>query len=389
MKKASVTINMRSAIFCKRLRMKKRKGLVIATFLLLLAFTIAAAQDKWKGTVVKEDDVTVVRNPREPIYRTPVLELKEDMSLGGPDAQGEYAFGAIRNFVVDDDGSLYILDEQNSHIKAFDASGKYLRTIGRKGQGPGDLDGPYYLTLNRTAGELGVLQLSRRISFFKTEGTFLRHQTVIDSTRAQVDSRGNIYIRETARPKRDEWSYDVKKLSMFGSVLGVLASVPGQGYTGKINPFFAVNTFQVDRSDNLVYGDPRTYELLFFDSSEGKLFKKITREYSSVPVTDKDKAKELEKTPPEVRANVVFPKYFPAFNGFFLSDLGHIFVQTREKTENGKLMHDIFDVEGRFISRIPLKSYGIGILKDKYYALEQEEDGFQYVKRYAVTWKIK
>jgi len=25
----------------------------------------------------------------------------------------------------------------------------------------------------------------------------------------------------------------------------------------------------------------------------------------------------------------------------------------------------------------------------QYYALEQDEDGYQYVKRYAVTWKIK
>jgi len=27
------------------------------------------------------------------------------------------------------------------------------------------------------------------------------------------------------------------------------------------------------------------------------------------------------------------------------------------------------------------------MLKGKYYALEEDEDGYQYVKRYAVTWK--
>lgn len=361
-------------------------GVSIVIFLLVFAFTTAAGQVKWKGAVVRDGDVTVVTNLRDPIYDTPILELKDELSLGGPRAEREYVFGNIRNFVVDDYGSFYVLDEQNCNIKAFDASGKYLRMIGRKGQGPGDLESPWFLTINKTAGELGVLQLSRRISFFKTDGTFLRHLSINNCTRAQFDSRGNIYIRETGRSKNGEWSYDVKKLSMFGTVLGVLASAPGQGYTGKINPFFAANTFQVDRTDTLIYGDPRTYEFLFFNPSEGRLFKKFTLYYSPVPVTDEDKAKELAKTPPEVRANLIFPRYFPAFSGFFLSDLGHVFVQTMKKTKDGKFIHDIFDAEGRFIDRIPLKSHGVEILKNKFYALEQDEDGFQYVKRYAVTW---
>ena len=38
---------------------------------------------------------------------------------------------------------------------------------------------------------------------------------------------------------------------------------------------------------------------------------------------------------------------------------------------------------------MPLKSSGVTILNGKYYALEEDEDGFQYVKRYAVSWKIK
>ena len=70
--------------------MRINKGFIRVSFLLLLSLTTAVAQVKWKGTVVKEGDVTVVRNPKEPLYKTPVLELKEDLSLGGPEAKGEY-----------------------------------------------------------------------------------------------------------------------------------------------------------------------------------------------------------------------------------------------------------------------------------------------------------
>ena len=57
--------------------------------------------------------------------------------------------------------------------------------------------------------------------------------------------------------------------------------------------------------------------------------------------------------------------------------------------KDGKFIHDIFDADGRFIGRVPLKPFGIEILKGKYYALEEDEDGYQAVKRYAVTWTVK
>jgi hypothetical protein len=108
-----------------------------------------------------------------------------------------------------------------------------------------------------------------------------------------------------------------------------------------------------------------------------------------VAVTEEDRARELERTPPEARSNLVFPKYQPIFRRFFLSDSGHIIVQTQEKTKDGMNLNDVFDPEGRFIGRISLKPSGTQILKSKYYALEEDKDGYQYVKRYSVTWKAR
>jgi len=128
--------------------MKTRRSVLIGIIVVTLSTaTLGSGQVKWKGSVVKEGDVTVVRNPKEPLYKTSVLELKEDLSLGGPEAQGDYAFGEARNFVVDDDGSIYVLDAQSAHVKVFDRSGKYARTIGRvplKPAGVEILKGKYY-----------------------------------------------------------------------------------------------------------------------------------------------------------------------------------------------------------------------------------------------------
>jgi 6-bladed beta-propeller len=361
------------------------------TALVFAAALTASAQAPWKGTVVKEGDVTVVRNPKEPLYKTPVLELTEDLSLGGPDAQGEAALDQIRQVLPDDAGTLYVLDQRASHVKVFDASGKYLRTIGRKGQGPGELEYPMTMSLNEKTGELAVHQQSRGIAFFKTDGTYLRQLSLkgMLGGRARLDSRGQIYLLEIVMDNENS-RYATKKLAPDGSVLATISETPtpaGSGNTTKA--FIPVAFYGIDREDRLIYGFPETYEIQIYGPTEAKVLRKITRAYDPVAVTEEDKAERRKDVPPGYTREFEFPKHHPAYLRFFLSDLGHIFVQTYEKADGGRLIHDVFDAEGRFIGRLPLKPSGIGILKGKYYAIEEDEEGYQYVKRYAVTWKVK
>jgi hypothetical protein len=375
--------------------MRPSAGAALAVALLGVICFAAAPQGKWKGTVVKEGDGTVVKNPKEPLSKTPVLELKEDLSIGGPDAQGEAAFGQARQVVADDAGSMYVLDEQASDVKVFDASGKYLRTIGRKGQGPGELEFPMTLSLNRAAGELTVQQQTRGLSVFKTDGTFLRQQSLqgLISGRGRVDSRGNVYVLEIVLGDAGS-SYATKKLAPDGSLLATISETPAPGGKGgsgvqRIRPFLPVAYFLVDRDDRLVYGYPETYEIHFYSPAEAKVLRKVRREYDGVPVTGEEKAALEKGIPPGMKVEIDYPKDHPAYLRFFLSDLGHLIVQTYEKADGGMFVHDVFDSEGRFIGRVPLKGLGLEILKGKYYALEEDEEGYQYVKRYAVKWLMK
>jgi hypothetical protein len=372
----------------------QRTALLVGLCYTVLAASTAAtasAQAKWKGTIVKAGDVTVVKNPKEPLYKTPVLELKEELSLGGPEAQGDYALDQVRQFLVDGAGTIYVLEPRSAHVKVFDAAGKYLRTIGRKGQGPGELENPMTLSLNERTGELAVHLQMRGIAFFKTDGTFLRQLTLkgMLAGRARLDSRGQIYVLEIIMDGGNS-RYSTKKLAPDGSVLATISETPtptGPGNTTRA--FIPVAFYGIDRDDRFIYGYPETYEIQIYGPTETKVLRKITRDYDPVAVTEEDKAEQKKDVPPGYTREFEFPKHHPAFSRFFLSDLGHIFVQTYEKADGGRLMHDVFDAEGRLIGRLPLKPSGIMILKGKYYALEEDEEGYQYVKRYAVTWKVQ
>lgn len=368
-----------------------RVGIICLLVLTLLPPRPASAQAKWKGSILKEGDVTIVKNPKEPIYKTPILELKEELSIGGPEAKGQEVFDDIGEFIVDDAGNFYISDRKEDHIKVFDGSGRYLRTIGRHGQGPGEFEGIAGLSIVSLTGELVVYDvLQMRFSFFKTDGTYirdLRHEEPRLGY-ARLDSKGNVYAAatifdmETFRSEEKTIYLNPEAKEIF-----VLTKEERVSEPNKIEIFMPRPFWTIDFSDNFIYGHSRDYEIQFFKAGTHKLFKKIRKVYDPIPVSEDD-IKEFRK--PEFSSiSMGFPKEHAAFRPFFSSDTGHLFVETCEKAGEGCFIHDIFDKDGRLLARMPLKPRGLKVSQGKYFVLEEDEDGFQYVKRYAVTWKIK
>jgi len=110
-------------------------------FILISSLAVGAIDDQkagWKGQVEEEDGVKVIKNPQDPLYGEIKLELELDLSIGGDVADENYIFYSIREVEVDEQGNIYVLDSRQCRIQIFDKDGKYLQTIGCKGEGPGE-----------------------------------------------------------------------------------------------------------------------------------------------------------------------------------------------------------------------------------------------------------
>ena len=83
-----------------------------------------------------------------------------------------------------------------------------------------------------------------------------------------------------------------------------------------------------------------------------------------------------------------FPKMFPPFQLFTLDEKGRIFVRTWEKgKEKDEFIHDIFDSEGLFIAQFTSK-INVSVWKNgKAYAIDENEEGFNIIKKYLVRWE--
>lgn len=101
-------------------------------------------------------------------------------AVGRADGAAHEMFGNVAGVGFDAAENLYVLDRQNARVMVYDRSGRFLRQIGRKGEGPGELIVPLQLTMGGD-GTVIVSDLGRpAYSVFRTDGTFVRNASFGD-----------------------------------------------------------------------------------------------------------------------------------------------------------------------------------------------------------------
>jgi hypothetical protein len=354
-----------------------------------------------EGQKVKTvDGVTVVSNGKKPNLvkgQPSKVILTEELSVGGG-ADPDQSFSQVSAFVVDDEGTLFALDFKDQKIKIFDRAGKYLRSIGKPGQGPGELGMASGIQI--TADNTLVIEdaTNRRLAQFKTSGEFIKNISTSNKlglVGILLDGRGNVLGREMGVAEDNtKMFFEIKKFDPDLKPLFTLDKIefpipiPGSG--NKMNILDLISVYQFGPEGNIYYGRNANYDIKIY-SPEGKPLRSIQKDYDPVKVTQKDIDEMLERIPnvaggANIKDMFSFPDYFPPFQNFLLDDQGRMYVRTYTKGKvKGEYVIDVFDPEGRFISQFITKA-ALGLLKNgKAYGIEESDEGYQTIKRYAVS----
>ena len=98
--------------------------------------------------------------------------LVEEWRLGTAE-DGPAAFGQIRAILVDRRAQVWVLDSKVQEIRIFDSAGGFVRTVGRRGSGPGEFVG----ATGMAQGADGTIWVadpnSMRITGFDEDGRFV------------------------------------------------------------------------------------------------------------------------------------------------------------------------------------------------------------------------
>ncbi len=370
----------------------------VVLFLVILMFVVSCGQKgtKWQGTIEEENGITVVKNPKEPIYEEDVLQLEEDLVITSPEDE-ELMFQSLTFLVVDDAENIYVSDSKAGHILVFDKNSEFVRKIGRRGQGPGEIVYPFEVQILGQK-ELFVNDMGQaKAHFFTLDGEFLRQKTtsqMIAFRRPKADSAGNIVAGYAIGGE------PIKiVLKKFDSELNPICEITSSDIITQppVLEYFEARrstnyVWNVLSTDEIIWGDIKKYEI-HVCNSEGKCVKRIIKDYDAVTITGAEKNKLIKNmygdNPVPSNITFKFPDSYPPFIRFSCDEEGRIFVQRYDSSQvEERIFYDIFDAEGKFIAKTTL-NYRPQIWKNSMmYCVEEDEDGFEIIKRYKANWAI-
>jgi len=349
-----------------------------------VALSCSQRETDWRGTIEERGGVIIVKNPKEPLYDNQKISFEENLLLGDSKQGDEYLFNVVVYVVVDDRGRIYVADSNENHIKIFDKEGKYLKTFGRKGQAPGEFDYIYKLQISPQK-ELVVYDGYRKsLSFFTLEGHFIRSISILKSHpyNFRVDSKNNIYIHSIYMNMDSKT--EIHAISFYDSDMNFVTEVAKTAPRDWSIPFLPGIWWTLDDRDNLLYGFNKSYELLLL-GPDGKLKMKIAKDFEPVEVPKEEREKRIKNMRIEKVKNI--PRIYPAYNWFIFDDEGRVIIKTWKRGEkDNEFFYDIFSSEGKYIFNILLKGRPIVWKNNNLYSIEEDEEGYDVVKRYKITW---
>jgi len=328
------------------------------------------------------DLVSVQDKPLVDLYKTGKVKLVPEMIISDENLGGKDFFGYPIDVAVAEKNDIYICDNQAHNIKKFNASGEFIKSFGKLGQGPGDLNLP--MEIEYLDGRLYVRDLmNQRVTIFDSGGTFVdslklpAENIIWRSMRILADGRFVAHLEkryyDTPTPPSEIkivlFSKDFtsqKNLFERQIINGHQIIKPRRVFVS--NAFLPDISWDLDTEGKIVIGYSEKYEILLFDPEKGQT-DSFSHPYKPVEVSDKDKdtffrempilsgsmsGGEMKKTmgaPDYIVENTEFPKTYPPFRDIKVDSEGNIWVRPYKTND---VSYDIFTRDGKFINRVQL-----------------------------------
>lgn len=391
-----------------------KKSLFIFSIAVLFIVFACSKKPESAASVEIIEGIEHVHNTETPLYPNKTVTLEEELSIGGE--KYDMIFRP-QSFIVDQNENIYISDFQDQSIKVFDPGGKHIKTIGRKGEGPGEFLYIGNLTF-LPDGRLMVMDINvNRLSLFDSDGKYINSYhwaTRPGRLHYATDSSCvlTVHTFEGDQPL-EEMKIFVKKFDFAGNEIqsfGEFRPEDMKIYTEKrgeggiavsISPPYSPHSiFAADPVRQYLFHCVNDeYKIEIFDK-DGKIIRKFDRPYEPISFTGIDAEefharwersrieglKKIAKEIPMPDVKTITPR-------MLVDDEGNLWVETHEqKEEEAKVFiaYDIFNPDNRYVAKVWVDKMPEFFVKGKMYRMHtDEESGYRYIRRYRVVWSDK
>lgn len=367
-----------------------RRPIPLLAALCVLGCSVVAAAEPVVETV---DGVPHVRNGAVALHGERTLRLEEVWSV---DAESEEELiGMIMAVLAAPDGSVYLADWQLGQVLVYSAEGRFLRTLSRQGEGPGEIASPMHL-LWLPDGGLGIVDRKPgQITQIDTGGV---PRSSVRLAAADGEPLGTAFLSRarggggvlavcgTTFRAGGTFNNQVRFLGIFdaeGRERTRLREAPSgfdfeaRSYDEQADWFAEHDRFDVDADGRVYVVAERDRYRIDVHGPDGALVRVIERPYEPRRRT----AEEMERMSGRVsmsingetvRMNAAFDPFAPAIESLAVADDGRLWVRPGHgvdprRTDRAR-SYDVFDGEGRFVETVHLAA-----------TVDRDRDGFWFL----------
>ncbi len=273
---------------------------------------------------------------------------------------------------VDDLGNLYILDYYESKISVYDQKGIYIRSFGREGQGPLEMQDPQCFAL--ADNKIFVLEKERGVKIFNINGDYI--DFVLPSRKFGSIINFKVFnnciygLLLTLDSKEGEHGERViREWDFVRYSLDLKNGKHIKKYVKKFNffnlaPRMLIN--QIDSDQNIYLPDSDNKYLINKYDSKGKLLLSFSRDFRRIPYSDALKEWANRRWGSKIKP----PKYPQIIRCIYFDDQELLWVLVGEcyLDSDGDLkvesIIDIFNKKGEYLYSFTNNSFGsVTILK--------------------------
>jgi hypothetical protein len=343
---------------------------------------------------------------------TPVLDI------GSLDGAAEYQLFRVSSALRLRDGRIAVANAGTSEIRLYDSAGRFIRSFGRAGEGPGEFRG--MSAAWAVAGESLYVADRRlnRIEVFDTAGRFVRsapfHAEAAGAVLQAygVFNDGTLLVATSAvfgptpvEPGVARDSSVYFRFSRQGELLDTLGTYPDferfikvqdNGFTVTGAPF-ARQGLRAVCGDGFYYGSSDRFEIRYY-GADGSLRRLIRRAHRNLSVTPEDidryRAQRLDgqrsdsdrRAVERLLADLPFPATMPAYASIRCDDEGNLWVQEYRRPGDDEIRWSVFDPEGRLRGwvRTPDKLAVTHIATDFVLGVWRDDVDVEHVRLYAL-----
>jgi hypothetical protein len=392
-----------------------RAGSVFAFVIFPIMF--ALGQTAQKPAPSAKDTAAVIMNgktPRPKPGQRKKLVFQEELSIGETEGSEDYMLGEFIAVNTDDKGNFYVSDLEKKNIKKYDPTGKFLLTIGRQGQGPGEFQNLSNVRFDKN-GDLYITDIiPQQIKYFDQRGKYLRQGKLpgmfgdlyllsggsfVAALNTQVLSETEVGYEMTV----GLFDKDGKLVTSFYTFRRSLHP-PGDRSSSSIAKFMAsalndavfrpVPLQFVDKNELIYFGFADKYEIRVYDAT-GRKLRTIARAFDPIALGEKDRAWFVDEVvtryprllpgtdAKEIAKYLEFPKTKPAYQTLCVMENGWLLV-CAEFIWHEYSLFDLFDDKGVYVGQFKTKLMPNNLFfkNGKAYNVETIDD-YKYVKRYA------